>query len=128
MKNHTLNFNACVDTSFLTVLKTWTSSFEHSMIIHAHVRFEFLEVSAARLASRSLNLTVLCLVVDQALVFLLLREEGGLLAFWSIGTYIGRSTIFSGRALFICFMQIFYASCHSWHAQFTSSIHVYGGI
>ena len=69
-----------VDTLFLTVLKTWTSSFEHSMIIHACVRFEFPEVLAARLASRSLNLSVLCLVVDQTLVFLLLREEGGLFA------------------------------------------------
>ena len=64
----------------MTVLKTWTSSSEHSMIIHARVRFEFPEVSAARLALRSLNLTVLCLVVDYTLAFLLLREEGGLLA------------------------------------------------
>ncbi|KAF5932266.1 hypothetical protein HYC85_028437 [Camellia sinensis] len=50
------------------------------MIIHVRVRFEFPEVSAARHASRSLNLSVLCLVVDQTLVFLLLREEGGLFA------------------------------------------------
>ena len=69
-----------VDTPFFTVLKTWTSSFEHSMIIHARVRFEFSEVSATRLASRSLNLSVLCLVMDQTLVFLLLREEGVLFA------------------------------------------------
>ncbi|GMP97162.1 hypothetical protein CsSME_00045527 [Camellia sinensis var. sinensis] len=50
------------------------------MIIHARVHFEFPEVSAARLASRSLDLSVLCLVVDQGLLVLLLREEGGLLA------------------------------------------------
>ena len=36
----------CVDTPFLTVLKTWTSPFEHSVIIHVCVRLEFPEVSA----------------------------------------------------------------------------------
>ena len=72
---------ATVDTPFLTVLKTWTSSFKHSMIIHARVRFELTKVSAVRLALRSLNLFVLCLVVDQGLVvLLLLREDGDLLA------------------------------------------------
>lgn len=35
-----------VDTPFLTVLKTWTSPFEHSVIIHVCVRLEFLEASA----------------------------------------------------------------------------------
>ena len=75
---------AIVDTPFLTVLKTWTSSFEHSMIIYTRVRFEFPKVSAARLALGSLNLFVLCLVVDQGLVFLLMREEGGLLTIPSI--------------------------------------------
>ncbi|CAL5331967.1 unnamed protein product [Camellia sinensis] len=35
-----------VDTPFLTVLKTWTSPFEHSVIIHVCVRLEFPEVSA----------------------------------------------------------------------------------
>ena len=70
-----------VDTPFLTVLKTWTSSFEHSMIIHARVRFEFPKVSAVRLALGSLNLFVLCLGMDQGLVVLLLREECGL---WAI--------------------------------------------
>ena len=68
-----------VDTPFLTNLKTWTSSFEHSMIIHVHVRLEFSEVSVARLASRPLDLFVLCLVVHQTLVFLLLRARIGLL-------------------------------------------------
>ena len=71
---------ATVDIPFFTVLKTWTSSFEHSMIIHARVRFEFPKVSAVRLALGSLNLFVLCLVIDQGRVVLLLREEGGLLA------------------------------------------------
>ncbi|KAF5945233.1 hypothetical protein HYC85_015461, partial [Camellia sinensis] len=37
---------ATVDTPFLTVLKTWTSPFEHSVIIHDCVRLEFPEVSA----------------------------------------------------------------------------------
>ena len=37
---------ATVDTPFLTVLKTWTSLFEHSVIIHVCVRLEFPEVSA----------------------------------------------------------------------------------
>ncbi|KAF5933061.1 hypothetical protein HYC85_029232 [Camellia sinensis] len=37
---------ATVDTPFLTVLKTWTSPFEHSVIIHDCVRSEFPEVSA----------------------------------------------------------------------------------
>ncbi|KAF5938902.1 hypothetical protein HYC85_023161 [Camellia sinensis] len=50
------------------------------MIIHARVRFEFLKVSAVRLALEPPNLSVLCLVVDQELVVLFLREGGGLLA------------------------------------------------
>ena len=37
---------ATVDTPFLTVLKTWMSPFEHSVIIHVCVRLEFPEVSA----------------------------------------------------------------------------------
>ena len=65
---------ATVDTPFLTVLKTWTSPFEHSVIIHARVCFEFTEVSATRLASGSLNSTVLWLVLHQTLVFLFLRQ------------------------------------------------------
>ncbi|KAF5931836.1 hypothetical protein HYC85_028007 [Camellia sinensis] len=37
---------AIVDTPFLTILKTWTSPFEHSVIIHVCVRLEFPEASA----------------------------------------------------------------------------------
>ena len=37
---------ATVDTPFLTVLKTWTSPLEHSVIIHVCVRLEFPEFSA----------------------------------------------------------------------------------
>ena len=37
---------ATVDTPFLTVLKTWTSPFEHLVIIHVCVRLEFPEVLA----------------------------------------------------------------------------------
>ena len=58
----------CVDTPFLTVLKTWTSPLEHSVIIHVRVCFEFPEVLATRLASGSLDLLVLCLVLHQGLV------------------------------------------------------------
>ena len=43
-------------------------------------RFKFPEVSATRLASGSLNSTVLCLVLHQTLVFLLLRVESSVLA------------------------------------------------
>ena len=50
------------------------------MIIHVRVRFEFLEVSATRLALGSLDLLVLCLVLHQTLVILLLRAGNGLLA------------------------------------------------
>ena len=71
---------ATVDTQFLTVLKTWTSPFEHSVIILVCVRLEFPEVSATCLASGSLGSTVLCLVLHQTLVFLLLRAGNGLLA------------------------------------------------
>ena len=62
---------ATVDTPFLTVLKTWTSSFEHSMITLVCVRLEFSEVSATRLTSKPLDLSVLCLVLHQTLVFFL---------------------------------------------------------
>ena len=62
---------ATVDTPFLTVLKTWTTPFEHSVIIHVCVRLEFPEVSATRPASGSPNFTVLCLVLHQTLVFCL---------------------------------------------------------
>ena len=37
---------ATVDTPFLTVLKTWTSPFEHTVIFHVCVRLEFPEASA----------------------------------------------------------------------------------
>ena len=69
---------ATVDTPFLTVLKTWMSPFEHSVIIHVRVRLEFSEVSATRLASRPLDLPVLCLVFHQTLVVLLLRVGSSL--------------------------------------------------
>ena len=49
---------ATVDTPFLTVLKTWTSPFELSVIILVSVRLELPEVSATRLASGSPNSTV----------------------------------------------------------------------
>ncbi|KAF5931795.1 hypothetical protein HYC85_027966 [Camellia sinensis] len=49
---------ATVDTPFLTVLKTWTSPFEHPVIIHVCVRLDFPEVSAMRLTSGSPNSTV----------------------------------------------------------------------
>ena len=67
-----------VDTPFLTVLKTWTSSFEYSMIIHVRVRLEFSEVSVARLTSRPLDLFVLCLVLQQTIVVLLLTVGNSL--------------------------------------------------
>ncbi|GMP68668.1 hypothetical protein CsSME_00028210 [Camellia sinensis var. sinensis] len=62
---------ATVDTAFLTILKTWASPFEHSVIVLVCVCLEFPEVSAARLASGSLDSTVLCLVFHQTLVFCL---------------------------------------------------------
>ena len=74
---------ATVDTPFLTILKTWTSPLEHSVIIHICARLEFPEPSATRLASGSLDSTVLCLVLHQTLVFLLWRAGNG---FWDIPT------------------------------------------
>ena len=48
-----------VDTPFLTVLKTWTSPLEHSVIIHVCVRLEIPGVLGyARLASGPPNSTV----------------------------------------------------------------------
>ena len=67
---------ATVDTPFLTILKTWTSPLEHSVIIRACVRLEFPEVSAARLALGSLNSTFRCLVLHQTLVFFCLERQG----------------------------------------------------
>ena len=71
---------ATVDTPFLTVLKTWTSPLEHSVIIHVCVCLEFPEFSAMRLVSGSPNSTVLCLVLHQTLVFCLGGAGNGLLA------------------------------------------------
>ena len=95
------------------------------MIIHTRVRFEFPKVSAARLALGSLNLSVLCLVVDQGLMVFLLREEGGLLAISTthrprhevIGPFflpaaksVGRSALFLvGRSVFWSIGHIFWA-------------------
>ncbi|GMP49277.1 hypothetical protein CsSME_00016316 [Camellia sinensis var. sinensis] len=62
---------ATVDTPFLTVLKTWTSPLEPLVITLVCVRLEFPEVSVARLASGSLDSTVLCLILHQTLVFCL---------------------------------------------------------
>ncbi|GMP68669.1 hypothetical protein CsSME_00028211 [Camellia sinensis var. sinensis] len=62
---------ATIDTPFLTVLKTWSSPFEHSVIVLVCVRLEFPEGSATHLASGSLDSTVLCLVFHQTLVFCL---------------------------------------------------------
>ena len=73
-----------VDTPFLTVLKTWTSPLEHLVIIHVCVRLEFPEVSATRLASGSLDSTVLCLVLHQTLVLFLGGAGNGL---WAIPTH-----------------------------------------
>ena len=70
---------ATVDTPFLTVLKTWTSPFEHSVIIHVCVRLEFPEVLVARLASGSLDLTVPCLVLTPHTCDLPWSEKSGLL-------------------------------------------------
>ena len=47
---------ATVDTPFLTVLKTWTSPFEHSVIIHDCVRLAFPEASARAPGLRSSEL------------------------------------------------------------------------
>ena len=69
---------ATVDTPFLTVLQTWKSPFEHSVIILVSVRLEFPEVSTMRPASGSLDSTVLCLVLHQILGFLLWRAGTGL--------------------------------------------------
>lgn len=66
---------ATVDIPFFTVLKTWTSSVEHSMVSYACVCFECLKFLAERLAFESLNLSVLCLVEDQELVVSSLEER-----------------------------------------------------
>ena len=62
---------ATVDTPFLTVLKTWTSPLEHLVITLVCVRLEFPLVAFARLASGSLDSTVVGLVLHQTLVFCL---------------------------------------------------------
>ncbi|KAF5933508.1 hypothetical protein HYC85_029679 [Camellia sinensis] len=85
---------ATVDTPFLTVLKTWTSSFEHSVIIHVRVHFEISKNSAARLALGSLDLTVLCLVVDQEFVVLAPEAKTGFYRNkWPAGHFQCRPTI-----------------------------------
>ena len=54
---------ATVDIPFLPVLKTWMSSFEHSMIIYARVRLERLKFLAECFAFGPFDLSVLYLVV-----------------------------------------------------------------
>ena len=56
--------NAVVDTSFFTVLKTWTSPFEHTVIFHVCVRLELPEASAHVPCLRISELD--CLVSDIA--------------------------------------------------------------
>ena len=53
-----------VDTPFFTVLKTWTSPLEHSVLIHVCVRLEFLKVSARAPCLKISELD--CLVSDFA--------------------------------------------------------------
>ena len=115
-----------VDTLFLTVLKTWTSSFEHSMIIHVCVRPEFSEVSITRLVSRPLDLPVLCLVLHQTLVVLLLRVGNGLLVIptphwpWleATGLVLLLPAIGYGRsAIFMVGRPLFWSICHFWLAD-----------
>ena len=133
----------CVDTPFLTVLKTWTSPFEHSVIILVCVCLEFPEVSAMRLASGSLDSTILWLVSHQTLVFLLWRAGNGVLAIptlhrpwleatgcvllpsanyladrhsrWSTDHLFWSNCIFSWPTTIHLLLQIFYTSCASWH-------------
>ena len=96
-------------------------------------RFEFPEASAKRLASGSLNSTVLCLVLHQTLVFLLLRVESSLFAtpdthrpwfeatghvlrlpaigelyHWPVGTQYGRPAICLARDLLFWPVAPFY--------------------
>ena len=75
---------ATVDTPFLTVLKTWTSPLEHSVIIHVCVRLEFPEFSTRAPCLRTSGLDRLCLVLHQTLVFCLGRAGNAL---WGIPTH-----------------------------------------
>ena len=68
---HLFRVVGIVDTPFLTVLKTWTSTLEHSVIILVCVCLEFPKVLATRLALGSLGSTVLCLILHQTLVLCL---------------------------------------------------------
>ena len=142
-----------VDTPFLTVLKTWTSPFEHSVIIHVCLRLEFPVVSATRPASGSPNSTVLCLVLHQTLVFCLGKAEDAL---WDIPLHhrqwleatgwfcVATGNVYCRSALFVAGRHSFLAKWHFCPADYCSvafwdilrqlsciffpSIHVYGGM
>ena len=141
-------WRASVDNPFLTVLNTWTSSFVLSMIIHAHVHFEFLKVSIVRLALEPLNLSVLCLVVDQGLVVCFWGKG---VAFWPAPTthqpglmpiglvfypsaisvdraalFLVDQPLFLAETPFSAFTDIFLPVGASCWSLGVSSIHVYG--
>ena len=140
------SIHRCVDTPFLTVLKTWTSPFEHPVIIHVCVRLEFPEVSATRLASGSPNLIVQCLVLHQTLAFCL-RGAGN--ALWGIPTHHRPWPEATGwflfpSAIYFAGRHSFLPKWHLWPADYCSSafidilsqlsciwlpsIYMYGGI
>ena len=133
-----------VDTPFLTVLKTWTSPFKHSVIILVCVRFEFPEVSATRALFQDLSTRLFCVWFCTKHLCFCFGGQGmaclpsphstghGLRPpavfcchrpnVWPTSTLDGRPAIYFGqiaflacRPLFICFCRYFYASCASWH-------------
>ncbi|GMP58455.1 hypothetical protein CsSME_00022112 [Camellia sinensis var. sinensis] len=74
------NGNGAIDTPFLTDLKTWTSSFVHSMIVLVYACFERPKFSAECLVFEPLNPFCFVLVFGPNLVASCLEGEGALSA------------------------------------------------
>ena len=72
------------------------------------------------LAISCISVAIMCPIMSLIATILFKHAGRELIAVWVQTTVINFPMAF--------FLQIFYASCHSWHAQFTPSIHVYGGI
>ena len=109
------NFFLSVDTPFLTVLKTWTSPFEHSVIIHVCVRLGFPEVLARAPCLRIPELDRLVAGFAPNTCILLLRGRVGLVDHPHPSPAVARChrLVFAATGNIVCRPALFVAGQHS---------------